>query len=96
MARAQFSSAPQSSAPWLNSVRGGSAAAERPVGDALGGDSVLTQRLLHAGFLASSGGAVVAQADMFSQGLRLVSQTSKKRSSQLAVNTKARNRVLLS
>lgn len=96
MAKAQFLSVPQSSAPWLNSVQGSSAVAEWPVGDALRGDSMFTQCLLHAGFLPSSGGAVVVQADMFSQGLHLVSQTSKKRSFQLAVNTKVRNRVLLS
>lgn len=49
------------------------------MGDALRGDSVFTQRLLHAGFLPSSGGAVLVQADMFSQGLHLVSQDKQKK-----------------
>lgn len=66
-----------------------------PAGDALGVDSVFTQHLLHPGFLPSTGGAEVVQADMFSmfsQGLHLVSQTSKKRNFQVAMSTKVRTK----
>ena len=63
-----------------------------PADDVLGVDSMFTQHLLHPGFLPSTGGAVVVRADMFSRGLHLVSQTSKKRNFQVAMSTKVRTK----